>query len=91
MKCPYCHGKGSRHVVDQALKTCLYCQGTGKIKPTHQEYIQNCNTEELAEVISDIARSCYECGKNPMKNFCYFGHCLLADMGAEVWLKEKKE
>ena len=73
-------------------RVCTYSGECENLEPlTHQEYIQTCSTEELAEVISDIARSCYECGKNPMENFCYFGHCLLADMGAEVWLKEKKE
>ena len=90
LRCEECHGKGKVSIDWHSYK-CGVCDGTGKKELTNQLYIQNCTIEELAEVISNIARSCYECGKNPMKNFCYFGHCLLADMGAEVWLKEKKE
>ena len=95
MKCPYCHGKGSRHVVDQALKLCLYCQGTGKIEPTHQEFIQNCTTEELAEWVKNVTRHCYACGYDMARNGlqtktkCPFGRCVADD--AESWPKEKKE
>ena len=84
MKCPYCHGKGSRHVVDQALKLCLYCQGTGQIEPTNQEYIQNCNTEELEhELTMLIMKDRFFADKD----FAYVN----TRMKVHHWLREKHD
>ena len=88
MKCPYCHGKGSRHVVDQALKLCLYCQGTGKIEPTHQEFIQNCTTEELVEeILALVDGGILDSWHEEHKEVDSWD-----DKGVvKLWLKEKKE
>ena len=38
-------------------KHCPYYDGTGEVELTEQEYIQTCNTEQLAEVLADVALS----------------------------------
>jgi hypothetical protein len=32
---------------------CEWCNGTGEVEQTEQEYIQTCNTEQLAEFLAD--------------------------------------
>jgi DnaJ-class molecular chaperone len=55
MKCPECNGH--KNFVSLAgtpfevVKPCKRCNGTGEIEITEQEYIQTCNTEQLAEEI----------------------------------------
>ena len=62
---------------------------------THQEFIQTCSTEELAEWIKTVTRHCYACGYDMARNGlqtktkCPFGRCVADD--AESWPKEKKE
>lgn len=57
MKCPVCLGTGK--VFEKTFSNgfylkCSECNGTGKIEQTEQEYIQTCNTEELAEFLCDV-------------------------------------
>ena len=53
MKCPVCDGKGYFPISDIAAKICDRCNGTGEIQQTEQEYIQTCDTEQLAKWITD--------------------------------------
>ena len=58
MKCPRCNGDGSvpYHIADDLFDetNCPLCGGSGEIEMTEQEYIQTCNTEQLAECIIGI-------------------------------------
>jgi hypothetical protein len=36
------------------IKICPQCGGTGEIEMTEQEYIQTCNTEQLAEFLCNV-------------------------------------
>lgn len=55
MKCKHCDGDGV--IVDveyghAGKYMCDYCWGTGVVEPmTEQEYLQTCNTEQLAKFI----------------------------------------
>lgn len=64
MKCKTCNGLGRTKAtefigVDEGLRDvvilCPTCGGKGEIEQTEQEYIQTCNTEQLAEFLYDIA------------------------------------
>lgn len=56
MKCKYCDGDGVIVDVEYAHAgkyTCGNCDGAGVVEPlTEQEYIQTCNTEQLAECLA---------------------------------------
>jgi DnaJ-class molecular chaperone len=59
MKCTNCDGTGKEKLYDKLthaylLIKCAYCNGTGKIQQTNEEWLKQCNTEQLAEEI-------YEC------------------------------
>lgn len=53
MKCPRCNGDGSvpYHIADDLFDetNCPLCGGSGEVM-TEQEYLQTCNTEQLADV-----------------------------------------
>ena len=62
MKCPECDGtgkvvhpmmsmNGDEYTGEWEQHECEMCGGTGEIQQTEQEYIQTCNTEQLAEVL----------------------------------------
>ena len=59
MKCKNCDGDGV--IVDveyghAGKYGCKYCDGKGVVEPlTEQEYIQTCNTEQLADVLADVS------------------------------------
>ena len=63
---------------------------TIRYEKTEQEYIQTCNTEQLAEVIGNIAKNAYLCGQNGKTNKCVNRHnCTgYCDYGWEKWLKQ---
>lgn len=60
MKCPNCGGKGKYKNGFGKIGVCYYCLGTGKVNDkcervkTEQEYIQTCNTEQLAEFLTKV-------------------------------------
>lgn len=70
MKCKYCNGTGKirgyfyeKTGVNKWEKVwgdspCDECDGTGEIQQTEQEYIQTCNTEQLAEFIIAVRKGC---------------------------------
>lgn len=57
MKCPLCGGKGKYKNGLGVVSRCYYCLGTGEVNDkcervkTEQEYLQTCNTEQLAEEV----------------------------------------
>ena len=60
MKCPLCGGKGKYKNGLGVVSRCYYCLGTGEVNDkcervkTEQEYLQTCNTEQLAEFLCDV-------------------------------------
>ena len=60
MKCPLCGGKGKYKNGLGVVRRCYYCLGTGEVNDkcervkTEQEYLQTCNTEQLAEFLCDV-------------------------------------
>lgn len=59
MKCPNCDGTGKAEIGVGAFiihgADCDQCNGKGVIEPmTEQEYIQSCNTEQLAEFLTKV-------------------------------------
>lgn len=69
---------------------CEWCNGTGEVEQTEQEYIQTCNTEQLAEVIGNIAKNAYQCCQDGKTNKCVNRHnCTgYCNYGWEMWLKQ---
>ena len=63
IKCPHCNGKGFSEINSAVNMTCGWCMGQGELDleivptepQTEQEYIQTCNTEQLAEVLADVS------------------------------------
>ena len=95
MKCPKCKGIGAVQIAPNVrdIIKCDYCNGKGEIESSEAKqmrlnYLQKCSVVELSEIISLIARSCYACGEDVTAKPCPFSYCLLADLGAEAWLKE---
>lgn len=89
MKCKHCDGAGFYENGASQFK-CVYCDGTGEVEQTEQEYIQTCTTEQLAEVIGNIAKNAYQCCQDGKTNKCVnrkncTGYC---DYGWEMWLKQ---
>lgn len=62
MRCYRCNGSG----VDDDNILCYRCGGKGEIELTEQEYLQSCNTEQLADVIADFYLLGYTHGHNQM-------------------------
>ena len=99
MKCPKCGGTGfvptNVFGVNGAIK-CDFCDGTGVFitnneePQTNEEWIKSANTEQLAEVIGNIAKNAYQCGQNGKTNKCVNrNHCTgYCDYGWEEWLKQ---
>lgn len=57
MKCKHCDGTGKSNMYkDGEFVDCMYCGGTGEleVQMTEQEYIQTCDTEQLAEFLCDV-------------------------------------
>ncbi len=62
MRCTHCNGTGKRFVPTNKnaitgngyTADCLFCNGTGEIEVTNEEYIRSCSTEELAEFLWEI-------------------------------------
>ena len=88
-KCPVCRGKGYRLRIDDMrfamaeIVKCESCDGKGVVEPlTEQEYIQTCNTEQLAEWIAKIV----DCDCCPVKRkFCDDNPCKIRFV---KWLKQ---
>ena len=85
MKCKHCDGTGTTNwCINGTFVDCPYCGGTGEIEVemTEQEYIQTCNTEQLAEWIAKIV----DCDCCPVKRkFCDDNPCKIR---FAEWLKK---
>ena len=63
MKCPKCNGRGTfgyfhiDHFVDIE---CDICHGSGEVEMTNEEWIKQCTTEQLADLMSRIV-GCSNC------------------------------
>ena len=58
MKCPNCDGRGKTTEYDGLRKfwcdyKCEYCNGTGEVEMTNEQWLKQCTTEQLAEWIAD--------------------------------------
>lgn len=96
MKCPMCDGTGKCYeqtIRYQEIETnrtelhlakCKKCNGSGKVEITNEEWLKQCDTEQLAEWLQEHME-CASCGCN--KDICYQGYdcCKLAFM---EWLKQ---
>jgi hypothetical protein len=93
MKCKYCDGTGKSNMYkDGAFVDCMYCCGTGEmeVEMTNEEWIKSANTEQLAEVIGNIAKNAYQCCQDGKTNKCVNrNHCTgYCDYGWGEWLKQ---
>lgn len=103
MKCEECGGTGKvqkwfyeRTGFGKCEKVCgdvkcEWCNGTGEVEQTEQEFIQTCDTEQLAEFINDVSKKCYTCGEGYTAHpaYCPFHKCLRGSVyGITEWLKQ---
>ena len=51
MKCKACGGTGGNNGLE-----CPFCEGSGQVQMTEQEYLQTCDTEQLAEWIASVVQ-----------------------------------
>ena len=97
MICPKCGGKGKTTEYDGLRKfwcdyKCEVCNGTGEVM-TEQEYLQSCNTEQLAEYLASTfdlcGAGCHHCF---LANVCLTkaknGNCLTQEQMIVEWLKQ---
>lgn len=59
MKCTMCDGTGQEKVYDKLTNTyifikCAYCNGSGKLSQTNDEWRKTCSAEEFALFLSDV-------------------------------------
>ena len=76
MKCKHCNGFGWYYNDITEIKKikCPMCGGTGKVEQTEQEYIQTCNTEQLAEFLSRVFWAKTFCEICDIKKICQIRH-----------------
>ena len=82
----------------EILKSCPFEEPVGKYEierstpMTEQEYIQTCNTEQLAEWICSVHEKCYYCGAKRVsdREHCPFcdGKCRNNKHEFAMWLKQ---
>ena len=77
MKCDRCNGTGRRveesdNGIGWIPVKCEYCHGTGEVEQTEQEYIQTCNTEQLAEFLSRVFQARAFCEICDIRKRCEF-------------------
>ena len=103
MKCPNCNGTGKRFVPTNKnaitgngyTADCLFCNGTGEIEVTNEEWFCGLSTEEKAKWMFRLTYKCYWCGREYEKTKkynekeCPFQKCLEDSKGFKKWLKEK--
>ena len=94
MICEKCNGLGYIRLSSISGVTCGNCKGTGKVEQeqTNEDWIKQCNTEQLADWILDVSDECFDCGKSDNGD-CPFGKaqgvctCINKDSVVE-WLKQ---
>ena len=92
MKCTECGGTGKVDGWDGLTEySCKVCNGKGYLN--EQEYIQTCNTDQLAEFLFHIACMCSYCGDEAHSTEektqkCHFGKCCCRRQDWLKWLKQ---
>ena len=56
MKCPVCDGKGEYIRSWGSYMPCDYCNGTGEVWQTSEEWFCGLSTKEKAKVITDFVK-----------------------------------
>jgi nitrogen fixation/metabolism regulation signal transduction histidine kinase len=86
--CDSCSPKRWCSVVDKSRTECKFYQPF-----TNEEYIKSLDTEQLADVIGNIAKNAYQCGQDGKTNKCVNrNHCTgYCDYGWGEWLKQPCE
>jgi hypothetical protein len=79
--CPY---------ADDRIKGCKKFVLEDELKLTNEEWLRQCTTEQLAEVIGNIAKNAYQCCQDGKTNKCVNRHnCTgYCNYGWEMWLKQ---
>lgn len=89
MKCTHCNGTGKRFVPTNKnaitgngyTADCLFCNGTGEIEVTNEEWFDTLSTEEKAKAIVCLAHNA--------SALAIKYHCADSDVDAiETWLKQ---
>jgi DnaJ-class molecular chaperone len=74
-------------------RKCEVCNGTGEVEMTEQEYLQTCNTEQLAYVLMKIFVTRTFCHLCPEGDVCDIGYKCKYSEGKKIedwleWLKQ---
>ena len=82
MRCLHCDGKGNRDPKAFGNEICPYCDGTGSIIQTNEEWRKNCSDEEFIKWIVGVCNlavleSTYDVAQLRKRKYW------------EIWLKEK--
>ena len=90
MKCPRCNGDGSvpYHIADDLFDetNCPLCGGSGEVM-TEQEYLQTCNTEQLADVFFEYRYI----NATPQQQLWLSANEDFVKGGIVKWLKQPKD
>ena len=71
MKCKACDGTGtSNWCVNGTFKTCEYCNGTGEVELTNEEWFTSLSTEEKAEWLDKVAENCCQICDEENREIC---------------------
>ena len=86
MKCPICNGSGIDNRCDRL--SCYECGGSGEIEQTNEEWIRQCTTEELANVLA--IQKCDGCNDEPYdEEYAVCKYCMETKKRWVLeWLKE---
>ena len=92
MKCPNCNGTGKEYSFYDGAESvwkdviCPTCNGTGEVGQTNEEWLRQCTTEQLADLMSRMV-GCSNCpipkdGRNCMGTYSGCWHEIIK------WLKQ---
>lgn len=66
--CPFCDGKGKKYLqVFNETMECAYCNGTGKLPMTNEEWLRSATFEEMAGAIYEWHSAGYTSGRVGLK------------------------
>lgn len=94
MKCKHCNGFGwyYNNITETEKINCEYCNGTGEVEQTNDEWRRTCSAEEFAEWLFHYSfDKCNLCGQCWDENICPQCERRSDKDFFEKWLKEKHE